>query len=153
MIPVAMSSMTLPPQPVDASVVEDHMDYIFFAKEEADKEVDRIIRQEEIAEIRLRIAKRKKEEAKRKHIGEFYITAYAATGNPCANGNYPTVGKTIACNSLPMGTKVYIEGIGERIVEDRGASWHVDNWIDLYLGETQTCINWGKQELNVYIID
>lgn len=146
-----MSSMTIS-APLDATCFEQNIDYIFLAKEEADKEVDRMIRQEEIAELRLRIEKRKKEEARRTHIGEFYITAYAATGNPCANGNYPTVGKTIACNSLPMGTKVYIEGVGERIVEDRGASWHANNWIDLYLGETQTCIDWGKQSLDVYIL-
>ena len=32
----------------------------------------------------------------------------------------PESGVTIASNSLPMGTRVYIEGIGERVVQDTG---------------------------------
>ena len=40
-----------------------------------------------------------------------------------ASGAKATVGRTIAAPSnLPFGTKLYIEGIGERIVEDRGGS-------------------------------
>lgn len=54
------------------------------------------------------------------YLGSFKCTGYVATGNPCANGNYPSEGYTIASNSLPMGTRVYIEGIGERVVEDTG---------------------------------
>lgn len=54
------------------------------------------------------------------YLGSFKCTGYVATGNTCANGNYPTSGYTIASNSLPMGTRVYIEGIGERVVEDTG---------------------------------
>ena len=80
------------------------------------------------------------------------ITAYEWTGEKCANGNYPTVGYTVACNSLPLGTKVYIEGIGYRTVEDRGATWHSDNWMDLYLGDTASCNAWGIQYRNVYLV-
>lgn len=54
------------------------------------------------------------------YLGSFKCTGYVATGNTCANGNYPSEGYTIASNSLPMGTRVYIEGIGERVVEDTG---------------------------------
>ena len=53
------------------------------------------------------------------YLGTYTITGYTWTGDPCANGNYPTVGYTVACNSLPLGTVVYIEGIGTRVVEDR----------------------------------
>ena len=85
--------------------------------------------------------------------GEIYhCTAYAYTGSPCANGNYPTVGKTIACNSLPMGTKVLIEGVGVRVVEDRGASWHQDNWLDIYMGDVESCMQWGNQERMVVVL-
>ena len=34
------------------------------------------------------------------YIGQYYCTGYVATGNPCANGNYPTVGYTIASNMI-----------------------------------------------------
>lgn len=66
------------------------------------------------------------------YLGSMKCTGYIATGNPCANGNYPTEGYTIASNSLPMGTRVYIEGIGERVVEDRGGM--SGNVIDVFVG-------------------
>lgn len=87
------------------------------------------------------------------YLGQYEITAYEWTGNPCANGNYPTEGYTVACNSLPLGTVLYIDGIGYRTVEDRGAEWHSDCWIDLYLGDPDACINWGVQYLDVYIVE
>ena len=87
------------------------------------------------------------------YMGEYQITAYEWTGNPCANGNYPTPGYTVACNSLPFGTVVYIEGVGYRTVEDRGASWHSDQWIDLYLGDVLECFHWGVQYLDVWVVE
>ena len=50
----------------------------------------------------------------------YHVTGYVATGNPCASGVMPEAGITVASNSLPLGTRVYIEGIGERVVQDRG---------------------------------
>lgn len=66
------------------------------------------------------------------YLGSFKCTGYVATGNTCANGNYPTSGYTIASNSLPMGTRVYIEGIGERVVEDTGGMGNgvIDVFVD-----------------------
>lgn len=86
-------------------------------------------------------------------LGYYDMTAYEWTGNPCANGNYPEVGYTVACNSLPLGTTVYIEGVGYRVVEDRGADWHGDNWMDLYLGDEASCYAWGVQTVAVYIVN
>ena len=39
-----------------------------------------------------------------------------------ASGNSATYYKTVACNSLPFGTEIYIEGYGYFIVEDRGGA-------------------------------
>ena len=86
------------------------------------------------------------------YLGVYDLTAYEWTGNPCANGNYPSVGYTVACNSLPLGTQLYIEGVGYRVVEDRGATWHSSNWIDLYLGDVSSCYDWGVRSCNVYIV-
>ena len=71
-------------------------------------------------------------------------------GNPCANGNYPTEVLTIASNTLPIGTRVYIEGIGERTVEDTGGM--PGNVIDIYMGDPGTCVQFGRQSGAVYII-
>ena len=83
-------------------------------------------------------------------IGEYRITAYEWTGNPCANGNYPTEGYTIACNDLSLGTQVYIDGVGYRTVEDRGGGG--SGWIDLYLGDVDSCYEWGVQYREVWIV-
>lgn len=83
-------------------------------------------------------------------LGHYTLTAYEWTGNTCANGEYPTEGYTIACNSLPLGTRVYIEGYGFYTVEDRGGM--ADNVIDIYLGDYDECIEFGVQEADVYLI-
>lgn len=84
--------------------------------------------------------------------GRFVLTAYEWTGSPCANGRFPTVGYTVACNSIPLGTRVYVEGYGNYVVEDRGAEWHSSNWMDIYLGDVAACDQFGVREANVYII-
>ena len=86
------------------------------------------------------------------YLGEWRITAYAYTGSPCANGQYPTVGYTVACNSLPFGAEIYIEGVGYRTVEDRGPGWLGDSWCDLYLGDYNECVQWGNQYRGVWRI-
>lgn len=68
------------------------------------------------------------------YLGSYWITGYTATGSACANGNYPSSGYTAACNSLPMGTVVYIEGIGTRVIEDRGGM--ANNVIDVFVDST-----------------
>lgn len=84
------------------------------------------------------------------YLGVYEITAYEWTGNPCANGNYPTEGYTVACNDLPLGTVVYIDGVGERVVEDTGGGGY--GWMDLYLGDVDACFEWGRQYREVWII-
>ena len=85
------------------------------------------------------------------YMGEWRITAYAYTGSPCANGNYPTTGYTVACNALPFGTEVYIDGVGFRTVEDTDGGRMGNEWIDLYLGDVNECIQWGDQYRGVWI--
>lgn len=83
-------------------------------------------------------------------LGMWRITAYAETGYPCANGNYPQIGYTVACNSLPFGTQVYIEGVGFRTVEDTDGGAMGNEWIDLYLGDYNSCVQWGDQYRKVW---
>lgn len=85
------------------------------------------------------------------YLGNYQLTAYEWTGNPCANGNYPTEGYTIASNTLPIGTRVYIEGIGERTVEDTGGM--AGNVIDVYLGDPSACVQFGRQNAAVYVLE
>ena len=83
------------------------------------------------------------------YLGCYELTAYEETGSCCANGNYPTVGYTVACNSLPLGTHIYIEEYGDYVVEDTGGMG--GGVIDIYLGDYNECINFGRRSANVYV--
>ena len=85
------------------------------------------------------------------YIGDYRITAYEWTGNPCANGNYPSEGYTVACNDLPFGTEVYIDGVGWRVVEDRGGGG--EGWMDIYMGDVGACFEWGRQYRDVWLVE
>ena len=93
-----------------------------------------------------------KKKPKRKYLGKFSITAYCYDGTRSADGSWPRTKHTVACNSLPLGTKVYIQGVGTRVVEDRGASWHSDHWMDLYLSSESACEKWGVRKRKVWRI-
>ena len=84
--------------------------------------------------------------------GSYRCSAYQWTGNPCANGNYPTTGYTVASGSeFKFGTILYISGIGFRTVEDRGGAIS-NGTLDLYMGDVTTCNNFGIQYLDVYVV-
>lgn len=84
-------------------------------------------------------------------IGSYELTAYTWTGNTCANGEYPTDGVTIASNTLPLGTRVYIEGLGERVVQDTGGMG--SGVIDVYMDSYDACIQFGRQNAEVYVLE
>lgn len=85
-------------------------------------------------------------------LGTWRVTAYTWTGYPCANGNYPSDGYTIACNSLDFGEQVYIDGIGFRTVEDRGPAWLGSEWCDVYMSSYDGCVRWGSQQRKIWRI-
>lgn len=91
------------------------------------------------------------ERPKRTLLGIYELTAYEWTGNPCSNGNYPTEGYTVACNSIALGTRIYIEGYGEYTVEDRGGM--AGNVIDIYMGDYDSCIQFGRRSASIYLLE
>jgi 3D (Asp-Asp-Asp) domain-containing protein len=99
----------------------------------------------------LALIEKLKQEPKMTYLGEYELTAYAETGSPCSNGNYPTCNYTVACNSLPLGTKIHIVGYGDYVVEDRGGM--PNSVIDVYMGDYWTCIQFGRRTASVYIYE
>ena len=97
-----------------------------------------------------RVAKNSQNAEKGNFIGSYQLTAYIATGNRCASGVYPTVNHTVACNSIPLGTKIYIEGYGEFVVEDTGGM--AGNVIDIFVADYGSAIQFGRRTANVYVI-
>lgn len=85
------------------------------------------------------------------YAGCYELTAYIATGNPCSSGVYPTVGRTVACNSIPLGTTVYIEGYGTYVVEDTGGMG--GGVIDVFVSSYDEAIQFGRKTAEVYIVD
>lgn len=78
----------------------------------------------------------------------FEITHYTHTGNNTASGVYPVAGRTVACNSLPFGTIVEING-HEYVVEDRvGLSGNV---IDIFVDTEHEAIQKGRYTTTVNI--
>lgn len=92
------------------------------------------------------------------YIGTFTCTAYCAceicTGEYCsgytASGTLATEGRTIACNSLPLGTEVVIDG-NTYVVEDTGWSPYGEAWIDFFFYDHQTASDFGIQYKDVYV--
>ena len=93
-------------------------------------------------------------------VAETYtITAYCPCVKCCGKTNGITAsgvkavqGVTVAMGkSIPFGTKIYIDGVGERIVQDRGGAIK-GNRIDLYFDSHQEALNFGRQTKQVTII-
>lgn len=93
------------------------------------------------------------------YVGKFKITGYDAWCTHCcsgtgltASGNYATVGKTVATSKqFPFGTKLYIEGLGTYVVEDRGVG---DNVIDIATDSHEACAAVTNiAGANVYIVN
>ena len=94
-------------------------------------------------------------------VSEMYvITAYCSCVSCCgksdgitASGVKAVEGITVAADkSIPFGTKIYIDGIGERIVQDRGGAIN-ENHIDLFFSDHQSALNFGRQTREVFIIE
>ena len=85
-------------------------------------------------------------------LGNWRITAYFETGLDTASGTYPEEHVTAAHNSLPFGTELYIAGYGFWTVQDRGPGSMGTEWMDIYLGDYGTCVQFGEKYAEVYLV-
>ena len=108
---------------------------------------------------------------------KLYFLATAYSSDPVENGGFGAVdclyGKDLPADALaadlsvlPYGTRVYIDGIGERVVVDtagaetlenmRGwaASKHCEGWIDIYVGDDKAWMyDWGVRVVTLTILE
>lgn len=89
----------------------------------------------------------------------FYTSEYASTGKNkghsaygiTASGTKATVGRTVACpKNIKFGTKIYIEGFGERVCEDRGGLIK-GNKLDVFVSTEKEAYKLGRQNLKVKV--
>ncbi len=107
-------------------------------------------------DVILRHAEKRKSESSK--VECFTLTAYCPCFKCCgktdgitASGVKAVQGVTVATDkSIPFGTRIYIDGVGERIVQDRGSAIN-GNRIDLYFDSHQEALNFGVQIKEVTI--
>jgi len=104
------------------------------------------------------------EEAEEYEVMEMNVTKYAPLdeeavldlsfeGDPAvtASGEKPIPGKTAAAGpNIPFGTRIYVEGLGWHVVNDRGGNIGPDD-IDIVTESREKALEWGSQELLVII--
>lgn len=90
------------------------------------------------------------------YLGEFEVTAYCGCEKCCgggktATGTIPTENRTIAVDPkiIPYGSHVIING-QEYIAEDTGGAIK-GNRIDIYFKTHEEAVEFGRQDLEVYI--
>lgn len=94
----------------------------------------------------------KASEPQLKVVGTYQLTAYIATGNPCADGQMPQVGLTAACNDPALWHKwVHIDGYGDYYIHDTGGM--ASNVIDIFVGSYDEAIQFGRRSATVSIIE
>ena len=93
------------------------------------------------------------------HLGTFTVRAYTQYQRPgtgrrkTATGTVPMVGRTVAVDPhvIPLGSKLHIEGVGERIAEDSGGSIKGKK-LDLFLPSVEHCRRFGVRLRDVQVI-
>lgn len=106
----------------------------------------------EAAEEATEEATEEEPEQKKTYFKDFSLTAYIATGNPCADGVYPQTGHTAACNDPALWHKwIEVEGYGVFYVHDTGGM--SSNVIDIFVGSYDEAIQFGRRSAGVYIIE
>ena len=84
-----------------------------------------------------------------KCVGKWHTEGYTLT----ASGWAAQEGLTIAADeSYPFGTVLYLEGLGERVVMDRGSAI-TGNRIDVYFESHEDALAFGMRQIRGYLVE
>lgn len=92
----------------------------------------------------------------RDYLGTYTLTAYCGC-EVCNGGNAgitamgvePSEGWTVACNSLPLGTQISING---NVYEVQDTGNMDDGTIDIFMNSHDEALNFGVQSADVYVV-
>lgn len=85
------------------------------------------------------------------------VTAYTASVEECGKDDGITASMVaadvghIAMDSVPFGTLVHIEGVGNFVVTDRFGGGYGSDRIDIYMASRSSANRFGRQVRNAYI--
>lgn len=90
------------------------------------------------------------------YLGNFTLTAYCScpvccgqwSGGPCAGGEFPVQGRTVAMAGVEFGTKLVIGG-EIYTVEDRGTPY---GHVDIYMVNHTDAAQFGRQYADAYLL-
>jgi 3D (Asp-Asp-Asp) domain-containing protein len=85
----------------------------------------------------------------RTYLGTFTVTCYDLTGVTASGAMAGPDSVAVDPSVIPLGTQVYVDGVGQRTADDTGGAIigdHVDIWEPTY----SQCIDWGVQQRAVY---
>lgn len=79
-------------------------------------------------------------------------TAYTATGNRTCTGTWPQEGRTVATDPavIPHGSRLIIDGQPGYVAEDSGSAVQ-GRIIDIYMDQTDRCLDWGRRQVEVIV--
>ena len=83
-------------------------------------------------------------------MGAFEITCYALRGSTASGAPVAVDGVAVDPRVIPLGTEVYIEGIGWTVARDTGGVIK-GNIIDIWRASRAECIQFGRQHREVWI--
>ena len=102
--------------------------------------------------LREEVREKGRQETAKQPVGTYELTAYIATGSPCADGAMPSVGYTVASNDPRLWHKtIEIEGYGRYYVHDTGGM--ASNVLDVFVGSYAEAIQFGRRTAKVYIVE
>ena len=112
-------------------------------------------RTKKTASVTKKVAKGKRARS----LGKFTVVAYGPRnpsgklGRRTALGTMPTVGRTVAVDPrvIPLGSRIHIAGIGERIAEDIGSKIKGKK-LDLFLPSPEHCQQFGARIRDVHLV-
>lgn len=94
------------------------------------------------------------------YLGTYFATGYCPGSCCCgeyatgytASGTLATEGRTVACNTLPFGTQLLIDG-HIYTVEDTGYSPYGDAWLDIFFESHDSALAFGLRNVEVYLVN
>lgn len=128
-------------------------------KQLLEEEVDKLHRKYEDCKCSKKSIQTTRGSSRGKLLGTFEATAYTddveSQGKwvgQTASGMKPQVGVVaVDPKVIPLGTKLYVEGYGQAIAGDTGGAIK-GNRVDLFMETRESCIEFGRQNVKVWIV-